>query len=34
VVDRVRLGESPGVLTFDELREVDRALAVVLGLSG
>jgi len=34
VVDRARLGESLGLLVFDELREVDRPLAVVLGLSG
>jgi mRNA interferase MazF len=31
-VDPSRLGESRGLLTFGELREVDRALAVVLGL--
>jgi mRNA interferase MazF len=33
-VDPTRLGESQGLLTFDELREVDRALAIVLGLNG
>ena len=32
-VDPSRLGESPGLLAFGELREVDRALAVVVGLS-
>lgn len=32
-VDPNRLGESQGLLSFDELREVDRALAVVLGLT-
>jgi len=31
-VDPTRLGESHGLLAFRELREVDRALAVVLGL--
>ena len=31
-VDPTRLGESLGLLAFSELREVDRALAVVLGL--
>jgi len=30
-VDPSRLGESHGLLAFGELREVDRALAVVLG---
>ena len=32
-VDPSRLGESRGLLAFGELRDVDRALAVVLGLS-
>lgn len=32
VVDPTRLGESHGLLAFSELREVDRALAVVVGL--
>jgi hypothetical protein len=27
-----RLGESHGLLSFDELRAVDRALAMVVGL--
>ena len=31
-VDPSRLGESHGLLAFGELREVDRALAVVAGL--
>jgi mRNA interferase MazF len=31
-VDPSRLGESCGLLAFGELREVDRALAVVVGL--
>jgi len=31
-VDPSRLGESHGLLSFGELREVDRALAVVVGL--
>jgi mRNA-degrading endonuclease toxin of MazEF toxin-antitoxin module len=31
-VDPRRLGESHGLLAFGELREVDRALAVVVGL--
>ena len=31
-VDPSRLGESHGNLTFDELRAVDRALALVVGL--
>ena len=31
-VDPSRLGESHGLLAYGELREVDRALAVVLGL--
>ena len=31
-VDSSRLGESQGLLAFDELRDVDRALAVVVGL--
>lgn len=31
-VDPTRLGESQGLLAFNELREVDRALSVVLGL--
>ncbi len=31
-VDPRRLGESHGLLAFGELREVDRALALVLGL--
>jgi mRNA interferase MazF len=31
-VDPTRLGESHGLLSFDELRAVDRALAVVMGL--
>ena len=31
-VDPSRLGESQGLLAFGELREVDRALAVVVGL--
>jgi len=31
-VDPSRLGESHGLLAFGELREVDRALAVVVGL--
>ena len=31
-VDPSRLGESYGLLAFDELSEVDRALAVVVGL--
>lgn len=30
--DPTRLGESSGYLSFDELRAVDRALALVLGL--
>jgi mRNA interferase MazF len=33
-VDPSRLGESHGLLAFGELREVDRALAVVVGLGG
>lgn len=32
-VDPSRLGESHGLLAFGELREVDRALAVVVGLN-
>jgi len=32
-VDRRRLGEPVGRLTWDELDEVDRALEVVLGLA-
>jgi len=32
-VDPSRLGESHGLLGFRELREVDRALAVVVGLA-
>jgi mRNA interferase MazF len=32
-VDPSRLGESHGLLARDELRDVDRALAVVLGLT-
>lgn len=32
-VDPSRLGESFGLLKFGELRDVDRALAVVLGLA-
>lgn len=32
-VDPSRLGESHGLLARDELRDVDRALAVVLSLS-
>jgi len=31
-IDPRRLGESHGLLTFGELREVDRALTAVLGL--
>jgi mRNA interferase MazF len=31
-VDRSRLGPSAGVLTWEELAEVDRALQLVLGL--
>jgi mRNA interferase MazF len=31
-VDPTRLGEFHGLLAYGELREVDRALAVVLGL--
>jgi mRNA-degrading endonuclease toxin of MazEF toxin-antitoxin module len=31
-VDPSRLGESHGLLARDELRDVDRALAIVLGL--
>jgi len=31
-IDPSRLGESYGLLAFGELREVDRALAVVVGL--
>lgn len=31
-VDPSRLGESHGLLAFGELRQVDRALAVVVGL--
>ena len=31
-VDPRRLGESHGLLAFAELRDVDRALAVVIGL--
>lgn len=31
-VDPSRLGESHGLLAFGELREVDGAVAVVLGL--
>ncbi len=31
-VDPARLGDSQGTLRHDELRDVDRALAVVLGL--
>jgi len=31
-VDPTRLGESHGLLTFDELRAVDRAVALVVGL--
>ena len=31
-VDPSRLGESHGLLSFDELRAVDRALAAVVGL--
>jgi len=31
-VDPSRLGESHGLLAFGELREVDRALGVVVGL--
>lgn len=31
-VDPSRLGESHGLLGFDELKEVDRALLAVLGL--
>lgn len=31
-VDPSRIGESHGLLAFAELREVDRALAVVIGL--
>jgi mRNA interferase MazF len=31
-IDPRRLGESYGLLAFGELREVDRALAVVVGL--
>lgn len=33
-VDPTRLGVSKGLLSFEELRAVDRALAVVLGLTG
>lgn len=33
-VDPTRLGESHGLLALVELREVDRALAVVIGLDG
>lgn len=32
-VDPSRLGESRGVVKVDELREIDRALATVLGLA-
>jgi mRNA interferase MazF len=32
-VDPSRLGESHGLLARDELREVDRAVAIVLGLT-
>lgn len=32
-VDPSRLGQSHGLLKFSELREVDRALAIVLGLA-
>jgi mRNA interferase MazF len=32
-VDPSRLGDSKGLLRHEELREVDRALAVVLGLA-
>ncbi len=32
-VDPARLGDSHGLLGFDELREVDRALTIVLGLT-
>jgi len=31
-IDPSRLGKSQGLLAFGELREVDRALAVVIGL--
>jgi mRNA interferase MazF len=31
-IDPSRLGKSSGLLAFGELREVDRALAVVVGL--
>lgn len=31
-VDPTRLGTSEGLLSFDELRGVDRALALVIGL--
>jgi len=31
-LDPSRLGESHGLLAYGELREVDRALAVVVGL--
>ncbi len=31
-VDPTRLGGSHGILSFDELRAVDRALALVIGL--
>jgi mRNA interferase MazF len=33
-VDPSRLGEPSGMLSFDELRAIDRALAVVLGMDG
>ncbi len=32
-IDPARLGDSHGLLSFDELREVDRALATVVGLA-
>jgi mRNA interferase MazF len=32
-VDPSRLGEAHGQLSFDELRAVDRALTLVLGLA-
>ncbi len=33
-VDPSRIDESHGLLSFHELREVDRALGIVLGLTG
>jgi mRNA interferase MazF len=33
-VDPSRLGRSAGVLTYEELSDVDRALETILGLAG